>query len=284
MSLQELLAAARHSPWLVVGCVLLAALAAFGGSFLVTKTYTASVFVAPSSEDADIGGLAKQFSGIAGLAGGGPASGGKAERNLAILKSRAFTETFLRDSNFEAAVRARKGLRTWLGMAPRKTYSDDDLFRIFDQRVRQITVDSHTGFATITIEWSDPKLAADWGNSLVAMANARIRQKAIDEANRTLKFLDDEMAPAQVIELRQAISSLMASQMKTKMLATVRPEYAFTVLDPAVAAPLDRYTIPNRPLDLAAGAAAGLLVGLLFAVRRLRAAQRSTLRKNANHT
>jgi hypothetical protein len=110
------------------------------------------------------------------------------------------------------------------------------------------------------------------GQLLVAAANEKIRQQTIREADLTLKFLDDEMGRAQVIELRQAISSLMGSQMKSKMLATVRPDYAFSVIDPAVAPPLNRYTKPNRPLLVAAGALAGLLLGLLLAVRRWRSA------------
>ena len=189
------------------------------------------------------------------------------DRNFAILRSRALTESFLQKSNFAAALKARRGLRARLGFPPR-TYSRDDLFRVFDQHVRQMTVDNKTGFATVTIEWSDPELAAEWANSLVATANEKIRQQAITEADLTLKFLDAEMGTAQVFELRQAISSLMGSQMKSKMLATVRPDYAFTVIDPAVASPPDRFTKPNRPLLTAAGAVVGLLVGLTLARRR----------------
>jgi uncharacterized protein involved in exopolysaccharide biosynthesis len=277
LNLHELLFAAKYSLSMVIACLAVAAITTFAGTFLVTKIYTTTVFVAPITEESEggsLGGIAKQFGGLAGLAGGGGSNtGGKADRNLAILKSRAFTETFLRASNFGAAVQARRSLLAQIGFARHK-YSGDDLFRLFDRDVRQVTVDAHTGFATITIQWSDPQLAADWANTLVAAANEKIRQQAIREADLTLKFLNDEMATAQIIELRQAISSLMAAQMKSKMLATVRPGYAFSVIDPAVAPPEDRYTKPNRPLLVAAGAFAGLLIGLLFAVRRWRAAGR----------
>jgi uncharacterized protein involved in exopolysaccharide biosynthesis len=274
LNLHELIMAGKQSFALVAICTLAAAVSALAGTFVMTKLYVATVLVAPSADEAEVGGalsgLAKQFGGLASLAGAAGGRGGKVDQNLAVLKSRSFTEKFLQESNFAAALQARKTLLTKLGFAPH-VYSDDAAFRYFDRNVRQIAVDPHTSFATITLQWSDPQLAAQWANSFVAAANAQIRRHTLIEADLTLKFLEDEMRNTQVIELRESIASLMASQMRSKMLATVRPDYAFSVIDPAVAPPPTLYTRPNRPLLTAVGAIAGLILGLFFAVRRWRA-------------
>ena len=57
--------------------------------------------------------------------------------------------------------------------------------------------------------------------------------------------------------------------MKTKMLATIRKEYAFHIIDPAVPADLDKRVQPTRTVMVLAGGILGVILGMLFVLLRL---------------
>ena len=54
---------------------------------------------------------------------------------------------------------------------------------------------------TLSIIWRDPDVAADWANSMVAMLNERQRDKALQEAERNVLYLQKEIANSNVISL-----------------------------------------------------------------------------------
>jgi uncharacterized protein involved in exopolysaccharide biosynthesis len=116
---------------------------------------------------------------------------------------------------------------------------------------------------TIRVEWFDPELAARWANLMVARANEDLRARKLRQLESSLEFLQSELRKAQLVELRTAISQVMESQINERMLANVRPEYAFRVIDPAVAADVDQPERPKKLLLAAVGLAAGTLLGLV---------------------
>jgi uncharacterized protein involved in exopolysaccharide biosynthesis len=102
------------------------------------------------------------------------------------------------------------------------------------------------------------------------MANERIRARAIDEANRNIKFLNEQIDKTRVVEVQRLIFSLIENETKTLMLANARTEYAFTVIDPAV--PPERKIGPHGSLYAIFGAFMGSIVAISVAYfRRARA-------------
>jgi len=63
-----------------------------------------------------------------------------------------------------------------------------DAFEKFDD-IRTIK-EEDSGLITLSIEWTDPVLAAEWANDLVWRLNERLRSDAITEADETIKFLN----------------------------------------------------------------------------------------------
>jgi uncharacterized protein involved in exopolysaccharide biosynthesis len=123
---------------------------------------------------------------------------------------------------------------------------------------------------TIDIDWNSAAEAAQWANGFIALANERIRSRAIDEATRNIDFLNKQIATTSVVEVQHALYNLIENETKTLMLANAKVEYAFTVIDPAV--PPDRKTSPRRSLYVLFGAFLGFSIGVLIAyVRSLRA-------------
>jgi uncharacterized protein involved in exopolysaccharide biosynthesis len=109
----------------------------------------------------------------------------------------------------------------------------------FKKNVRTVLTDPKSGLVTMTIGWTDAHIAAKWANDLVGMANDYLRKKAIDESERNIAFLNEQAAKTDVVTVKQAIYAILQSEINKEMLARGNDEYAFKILDPAVA--------PERP-------------------------------------
>lgn len=233
-------------------------------AFLLPPVYRAEVLLAPVSDDQSgaAAGLTSQLGGIASLAGislGG--SGGGKDEFIAILQSRVLSDFFVRENNllpilFEDDWDAAAG--KWKSSDPVDVPTLWDAFKLMDKKVRQIVIDKKTGLVTLSIEWRDPELAAQWAEGLVKRANAYLRQQAVRHAENNLAYLQDQARKTTSVELQQAIYRLMEAEVKKSMLANVNEEYAFKVLDPAVV-PEEKLR-PKRGLIVVFGALFGLLV------------------------
>lgn len=257
----------------VVGFSLLAAAAAF----LMTPVYRSSVLLVPAEVETSgmsslLGGLG-ELGGLAALAGldiGG--SGTATDEALAVLRSRAFTESFIRDHDLlpqlfddqwdEAASRWRD---------PEDPPTMAEGHKYFDETVRSVSQDTRTGLVTVRVDWRDPDTSADWANELVDRLNAEMRRRAIARTDASVKYLEEELANTVIVDTRTAISRLMETQINQRMLANVTEEYAFRVLDRALPPDDDDPVRPRTLVMIVSAAAAGLLFGVIVALatRRL---------------
>ena len=257
----------RHKAILITS-VLVFTLAAVAAAFLMTPIYRAEVVVAPVSEEkgGGLSALAGQFGGLASLAGinlGG--GGGKVEEAIAKLKSRAFTTAFIEEQGLMPVLFDE----LWDPAAKRwRVDSEDDIptawdaYKAFDE-IRSISEDKKTGIITLAIEWKDAELAARWANALVARLNKELQREAIEEARKSIAYLEQQLEQTSVIEMRQSIFRLIEAQTKNIMLANVRDEFAFKIIDKAV--PPEEKAKPKRKLMVALGLVLGLFVGIFLA-------------------
>jgi flagellar hook assembly protein FlgD len=103
---------------------------------------------------------------------------------------------------------------------------------------------------------------------MVAQLNQFTRERAIREADESIKYLQQELANATQVELRTSIGSIIESQINKRMLATTRPEFSFKIIDPAQPPQVRRFVKPNRLVFIAAGVFIGVLCGFLIGARR----------------
>ena len=96
-----------------------------------------------------------------------------------------------------------------------------------------MTTDPKTGLVTLTIAWSDPRLAAKWANGLVSITNDYLRTKAIAESERNITYLNEQAGKTDVMTVKQAIYAILQNEINKQMLARGSDEYAFKILDPA---------------------------------------------------
>jgi len=265
----------RH--WLLIlGLSIVSGAGAYGLSHFVPKVYRAYVLLAPVSPDGSSGSplksLASRYGSLAGLAGINLDAGGYATATVvAMLQSRRFIEQFIADNNLLPVLFSNRwdtAMSRWKGSDARPPPSLEDGYEVFSKRVLTVTEDRKTNLITLQIDWLDGGLASVWANTLVARVNATTRALAIENANRSIEYLNLELRGTESVELRQSIFSLLQSQMDKRMMASTRPEFAFTVIDPAQPPNRRRYVKPNRVRFALFGLAVGALLGIGVAAFR----------------
>ena len=251
--------------------------ASAAASLALRNEYEASALVAPVASDQGgmgaglRGQLGGSLGGLAALAGVdlGAGSGAK-EQAMATLTSKGFSREFIESQALLPVLfdeRLRVVPHGWGGNydAP----SLDDGVKRFTRDVLRIVEDKRSGMVTVRVRWYSPELAAAWANQFVAKANARLRAEAIREAEQNLRYLTRESERTESVEVRRSIYSLIEAQVNSAMLANVRPDYAFKVIDPAHPPDPKNKVAPQRALLAIAGGLLGaILAGLLVLWRQ----------------
>jgi uncharacterized protein involved in exopolysaccharide biosynthesis len=246
------------------------ALAGAGYAFLAKEWYRAEVLLTPA-ESKSAQGLAGQLGSIAGLSGlaslaGISIGGGSTSEPLAVLRSREFGSAFIQDLNllpvfFSKDFDARTG--QWTISNPHKWPDVRDGYRFFNESVRDVFDDKKTGLVTLTIEWTDPEVAAQWANLLVERLNDRMRLRALAEAEVNVNYLRQELAATNLVTLQQSIGRLLDNELQKVMLARGTKEFSFRVVDKAT--PPKWRSWPKRVLTVALATLGGAILSI-FAV------------------
>ena len=237
-------------------------------AFLLTPKYRAEVVMAPAESPTGLGQLGGQLGDLASLAGINIGGGGnrKSEEALEYLRSRIFTSGFINrhallPALFPKKWDARRG--QWRDKKDIPTISE--AVKKFSTNIRQIIEDRRTGIVTVAIIWSDPKMAADWANSLIADADAELRARAIAEQTRSIDYLEKEAQTTPDVDVRTTVYKVMESELKNAMIARTRDAYAFKIIDPAAVRDRKDRDSPNRPLIVLMGFVLGIVIGVAIA-------------------
>jgi uncharacterized protein involved in exopolysaccharide biosynthesis len=142
----------------------------------------------------------------------------------------------------------------------------------FENEIMTIRTDPLRRITTVSVDWRDPAVAAQWANGYVTLANDRLRERALRESERSIEYLNEHIEKTTVVELKRVMYNLIENEMQKLVLANARTEYAFTVVDPAVAP--EEKTSPQPFLMVSFGLLLGTVLGLIIAffyeVRRKR--------------
>lgn len=270
ISLTRVIAAFKARWKLMLFLPLIAGGLAVGASYLMTPVYRAQSVVSPAQADSLSGGglarLAGQLGAFGGLVSelGFGAAGDQSKLWIATLRSRSALEAFVRknellpvlfDKRWDAA---KKQWKVRNGRSRQPTM--DDAIRRLKDDVIEINEDKRTGLISVAVNWRNREQAATWANDFVALVNALARERTIDEARRSISFLESELDQTNVVERHQIIYRLIESRVNDIMLAKGRSDYAFAVVDPATVPDLDKPSRPRRFVLLALGLFAGCVV------------------------
>jgi uncharacterized protein involved in exopolysaccharide biosynthesis len=275
LNVREQLALLWKSRWLIAAVTFVFAAAALTVGFILPKEYEATVVLAPVTNSvggglgASLSSMASQFGGLAALAGISVTGDSGKSESLAVLQSENLTETYIEENGLLPVLYDKLWdpvRKSWKTRDPDKLPTLWKANRKFDKSVRKIVPNAKTGIVAVTITWGDPKLAADWANGMVRMTNNYLRDKAIREADRNISYLNEEATKSNVVEVRQAIYSLMKTEINRAMIARGSSEYAFRIIDPAT--PPELASSPRKMLWLLGGMIAGFMLSLFIVLGR----------------
>ena len=203
--------------------------------------YKAEVLILPASSSSSssssylgkIGGLAS----MAGLSIGDSNVGVEGEQALARLKTRSFLINHIKEKNLKPILFANQWSQSggiWINEEPSNREASELLL---DMITTSMNPKDKAGLVTFSLEWKNPgdiNKIANIANNLVSNMNANAKQRAILEAKNSISFLEKELEKTSVLNSQTILYSMIEQQMQKIMLANVRDEFVFKVIDPAV--------------------------------------------------
>ncbi|NWF39505.1 hypothetical protein F3F96_10205 [Mariprofundus sp. NF] len=223
--------------WLIIGMVVLATVLAVVYARSLPNIYRAEVVITPVGEQANnrasLGGLG----GLASMAGISLGGGGSQDVkvNLAVLTSRGFLWAFVKENKLKQILfknRWDAENQTWRG--EKGEPSQWAVYRKINSML-SVSNDIKSDLIRVAVESKDAALTAIIANAVIAKLNAHLRQQALDRSREKLGYLNAELGKVRVAEMRQALFELISQEQKRAMLASTQKEFAFRVLDAAVA-------------------------------------------------
>ena len=261
---------ARH--WRLFTAVLVSCVAgALLLAFLLPSYWRVEITVMPVASGNAVNISSALSSGLAGLSGIGALLGRPASNQdeaVAILRSRELFDTYARqnnllpllyDSEWDAAT------RTW-NVSPSEVPSLRQAFKLFDRKIRDIDLDRRSGILTLSITWKDREQAARWAEGLIALTNSQLRQHALQDSQRNMNYLSEQMGKNGSGSAQNALNTALANsyerELQNYMSAQGQQNFAFRVIDPPTI-PDDRERVfPSRILFAVLGLIGGMGLGL----------------------
>lgn len=256
--------------------------------------YRGQVVLAPSAEEGPGGSPAGALADVAMIAGiqmPGKAGVSKADEAIAVMRSRRFTENFIRRERILAILlpevdeapglirRMTTGIQGMFGRS--NSYGENnameraqvdqnprviwDAYKVFNE-IRQVNVDKEIGLVTVVVDWTDPVLAAEWANKIVAYINRESRAREIEAAEKNIAYLQQQVDITVETDRRRLLFNLIEGETRRIMLANSRDEFAFRIIDPAIV-PQEKAR-PQRAMMATGGLMGGLVLGILIVVIR----------------
>lgn len=288
VSIQQLVAAVIKAKWIIAIFALVGGAISMAVALNLPNFYRSDVLLSPI-QDSQASGLDGQFGGLASLAGINLAQGNERSKlALEILKSKQFAKKFIDKHNILPELMA---VKAWDREGNKFIYNEDkynsvsgEWFRkgneflgpkptiseIHEAFISMISFDEvgDAGLIKVSVTHYSPYIAKTWLELIVLDINSWLKNRDIAEAERSIKFLKQQIQQAKVAEIKNMLFNLIEEQMKTVMLAETRDEYVFKVIDPAIVA--DVKFKPKRSLIVVLGVFVGMFLGIMaIIIRRL---------------
>jgi uncharacterized protein involved in exopolysaccharide biosynthesis len=284
IDLRELFGVLWRGKWWIGGITAIASVIAVVFALGLPNIYQSEALLAPASSSGS-GGLAKQYGGLASLAGLSLPGGGSDDKTalgLEVMKSRFFIAEFIERHDLLVPLMASIGwdqstgdliiddeiyesaAKKWVRDVPpskRAAPSSQEAKQKFEELL-SITEDAKSGFISLSIEHYSPVVAQQWVVWLIEDINNTLREQDVTEAERSIAYLKQQVEATLLTDLQSMFFEMIQAQTETIMLAKVRQEYAFKIIDPAVVPEVK--SEPKRALICVLGTLFGGMLATLF--------------------
>jgi uncharacterized protein involved in exopolysaccharide biosynthesis len=253
----------------IVGLTVLTTLVAIYYASNLPTIYKAEVLMIPASSGS--GGSSSSLGSLANLTGiaigGSNNTGAEGERALARLKTRSFLINHIKEKNLKPILFAdqwNKETKLWIDQEP----PDRDSAELLNSMIQtNSNPKSRIGITSLFVNWknpSNPNKIADIANGLVSSLNSKAKQYAVLEAKNSILFLEKELEKTNILNSQTILYNLIEQQIGKIMMANVKDEFVFKVIDPAVIPKQAK----NKPkiMIVFIGIVLGIFLGSFFAV------------------
>jgi LPS O-antigen subunit length determinant protein (WzzB/FepE family) len=274
---------------LIIFFVTIFAITSVIAALSLENLYRSDIKLYPNeSSGSDISSMSSQLGGLASLAGvelGG--ADNKVHLAIQTLKSREFISMFINKYNLKAAIIAEEHWdfnsnmlfydqemynsekELWVREVTKPfkvTPSDQEAYKEFIENHLILREEADVGIWVLTIEHISPYIAQEIATNLVKEINSQIRQSDMEEAEASLLILQDALKNVELVDMKNMLFELIQQNAQKKLLAEVREEYVFRVVDPAIV-PEIKYS-PSRALLCVIGIFLGFVIGIFISVTR----------------
>lgn len=252
----ELISALWKGKWIIAVATSLATAAAVFYALSLPNIYKSEALLAPVTEDAGMK-IPGQLGGLAALAGvnlGGLAGSNKVGLAMEIIKSREFLGHFIEKNDLYVTLMATEGWNRsdnsflidpdiydvannkWVRKVEVPYAPKPSLLEVHEEFMKSFTItqEKASGMVKIGFEHYSPYLAKRLIDDLIQAINDEMRNRDLVEAQRSISYLNNQIEKTNISDVKTMLYSLIEEQTKTVMLANVRDEYIFKVVDPAV--------------------------------------------------
>ncbi|NRF31333.1 Wzz/FepE/Etk N-terminal domain-containing protein [Vibrio coralliilyticus] len=257
IDLRELFLALWRGKWVVIVTTVLFAIGGVLFALSQPNTYQASATLVAANDEKSGGlaAMASQFGGLASLAGINVGGGKTDDKSLflATLQSRKFINAFIDKYALLPVLMATESWDAvnkkliidpkmydgtgWLSKpeTPNESLepSSWDAYKAF-KGLLKVSESKDTGIVTVSITHLSPYVAQLWAQLLVKELNLWMKEESLTETNRNIEYLEQQLDRTKVVDMQNVFYQLIEEQTKTLMLAEVKDEYAFKVIDPPV--------------------------------------------------
>lgn len=253
IDLRELFAAIWQGKWIIIAVTAVFAVASVFYALSLPNIYKSEALLAPAAEQKSAG-LSGQLGGLAALAGVSLGSGAGVDKTalaIEVVKSRDFLSRFISQ---RIQLQDLMAVKSW-DLTTNTLKYDADVYNPESQQwlrevkppkqaqpslqeaykalseILNVSQDKATGMVKLSIEHQSPHIAQSWVQMLIADLNLEMKTRDIEEAEKSIAYLQQQISQTNIADLRTALYSLVEEQTKTLMLANVRDEYALKVID-----------------------------------------------------
>ena len=252
-------------------------------SLSLNNIYTSSALVKAVDNSDSTPNIASQFGGIASLAGislGSPKND-KGEFFKQSVSSRVFMQHILSFENIEKNLAASKSF----DIANQKVIYDDQMFNtaknewLKSSRLSYLEIyqdyyldglsvyyDKETGFISISFSHISPIFAKELLDLLINQINEQTRKDDLDKSKKSLDYLYNLYQKEKSLNIRNAISQLIKSQLQTQTFAYIQEEYLIEVIDPPFLP--EKKSSPQRAIICILGAFFGFMLSISMVLIR----------------
>ena len=218
--------------------------------------FTSTAVVIPNEQEQS-SSLTSRFGGLASLAGIEQGSGLMTKDRIAIAKIGSLQ--FFKENLYDEIIVDLAAAEDWDPVTKKLIY-DPDIYDVendillekptFQQAYESfssslIVVENPiTGLTSVSIEHFSPTIAKQWATLVVSGVNNSMREEDKEEARLAIDFYQKELINTSIKSVKDLFSELIEQEQQKFMLANVREEYVFKIIEPPVVP--EKRTRPSR--------------------------------------